>query len=490
MRTLNLVISICAVVVVTWITSILTYFDHLATMDYKKDYDSHSFENFDWIAYLELNPLIAKSLPYRSSYFAFRHYKTEGVKKGIPFTSLYPNGISLQLAMSKLEVFTRNVDIKNYMKNTLVVIHLHEKDITESNGVLQNNLILINDAIQRDGGVLSESEMSNNFYWINIIRRRSHENHVGAKDIVNGGILQYLSCFSQHNVAVAYWQISPSDMHTHFQTLSFLWKTINRYIGSVMLLNQGVRGPFSMRNRGDWVAHFRSKLFGPNNLALFGPTMSCEVRAHVQTHAVMIKMEVVTTIINEYKQFKLVENWIELVRRYEVNLSKLMLKNGYYIDATWRPNCTSTSRAIHSAFTNPSSQHLPISDLVLIKWGGEMLRRRGFISPEMAVDVRHQTKEVLTTTPNLPLIDLEYFRGGIWSKLHLEYDKEFAHSSSLNERMGEIRKPCSNFVCILRVDEDINITRNTSLQTCMNIISIMISITNLMIMLFHLHLKL
>jgi hypothetical protein len=166
---------------------------------------------------------------------------------------------------------------------------------------------------------------SNNFYIFNVIGNPNSEDKGDRNDPGNLFSL-FLPRFDAANVAVLEWDPTPSDILTDFRTLNFLKdRGYLKLFGSAFFLNNGVRGPFVGNHEGRWLHEYRKLLFtnlGSNSkIGMLGPTLSCEISPHVQTHAFMLREEVFPMVLKAYSQYYNISDRLGLIRHYEVRCS-------------------------------------------------------------------------------------------------------------------------------------------------------------------------
>jgi hypothetical protein len=251
------------------------------------------------------------------------HFKTRLHYKTIP------NNPSLDETLSKLRQFFRLTSHIPSQNRTVVIYHLGIHNPQSPIDVTINNLKIFRLAVTSDSMIDEKNQqwkLSNNFYIFNVLGRSSDGNTVNHRSTGN-----LLSVFlPRHdgtiaNVGVLEWDASPSDILTHMRTLSLLSnENLLGNFGSVFMLNNGVRGPFIGGVEGKWLEEYRTLLFsdvGNQTIGMLGPTISCEVTPHVQTHAFILRESIVPLILKEYSQFQQLSDRLALIRHYEVSNS-------------------------------------------------------------------------------------------------------------------------------------------------------------------------
>eukprot|EP00981_Chlorochromonas_danica_P001263 scaffold268_cov210-Ochromonas_danica.AAC.58 len=376
-------------------------------------------QDFDWKAYCQLYP----DLPLNkidTEVLTKRHFYEFGVAESRLFPKLYPEEPFYSVTKTKFAAFVEFLNKNNFPKEgrTLMVFHIGNIDARNSLEVIINNLNIFQSAITLDsegkGGI---------FYLFNV---------VNALD----NLLFERVNTTQFNVAVNTWAATPSDIYTHLRTLTIFHESLMKDFGSIFFLNNGVRGPLLHRTDGLWLKPFHKLLFS-NNVGIVGATQSCEVAPHVQTHFFGLRAEVIPLVVKEYNSFRTFEDWPALVRYYEVGLTELIQRSGYNISSLFynrrlgleyfTGQCLKGAQIVNDhTVDNPSRWcDISINDVILYKWGGEMLRTNGFVCDQ----TKQRMKEVLYSlskdpAPPKSLIIPETLRGGSMYDLFKQFEQE------------------------------------------------------------------
>jgi hypothetical protein len=416
-----------------------------------KDLKLRIRDEFDSTAYLEMNSDIARHYSTREE--AAEHYLTFGHKEGRVFPSLYPNQPGFNIAMTKLSQFIRLMDERKVPKDkrTFIIFHVGLVDSKNSYEVIINNLKIFNYSVVHD------NEDSRNFYWFNVIGGNENNMKPYLPDDKN----------LQWNVAKLEWLVSPSDILMHLRTLNVVKNSLELNFGSVFFMNNGVRGPMLYKERGEWVEKFRSLLNDEHKVGMAGPSISCEVSPHIQTHAYIMRTNLIPALLTEYTQFHSFSNWPQLIRHYEVGMSQFVMKNGWnisaliykqrlnkdYFDGYCIPVVNSHKNGI---LNNPSRWcDLKPEELIIYKFGGEMLRVSGFVCDRVREYMRKEIfrlNEAELSYANL--IIPETLKGGILFDLFKQYDLEMfrdyeAHAIQKIKPYENKLNPEANKVCFL-----------------------------------------
>jgi hypothetical protein len=253
----------------------------------------------------------------------------------------------------------------------------------------------------------------------------------------------------------------------HLRTLNVVKNTLELNFGSVMFLNNGIRGPMVYRENGEWVEEFRKLLSKEHNVGMAGPTLSCEVAPHVQTHAYIMRTQLIPPLLAEYTTFHRYEDWPQMIRRYEVGMSQFITKQGWNISSLFyakRLNklyfdgyCIQVSNANKNPILNNPSRwcDLQPEELIIYKFGGEMLRVSGFVCDEIR---QYMRQELIRLSENemksYDLILPETLKGGPSFDLFKQYDLEIYrdHVASIERQKNPVvnrKDEEANKVCLL-----------------------------------------
>lgn len=378
-------------------------------------------EEFDWRAYIELYPDLVKSLSTKEE--SIFHYVSSGSKEERVFPKILPEQPGLQTAHKKLISFVKSLDSRNVkMENrTMIVYNVDFGDEFSSYEVMTNNFRIFLSAVSLDS-----SPNSNNFYWFNVLG--DHNKFFGH---LNNFQQQYL------NVAVVERTIAPHDIFVFVRTLGLVKHILESKFGSVMLLSNGARGPFHDRKNGLWLQPFHKLLF-QNNVGLVGATLSCEISTHVQTHAFIIRTQLVNTIISEYNNFKKAENDNWKQERYELGFTKIIQSAGYNISALlyanrmqkpfFDNNCLPGLKQFLDIpeILNPLRWcDIKTEEIAFFRWGGEILRIPESLVCDKTIQYMQQQLMVLNEeSPEANLLVPEVMKGGKLFDLYKSYNDE------------------------------------------------------------------
>eukprot|EP00953_Heterococcus_sp_UTEX-ZZ885_P014459 8179-Heterococcus_DN1.PRE.2 len=182
--------------------------------------------------------------------------------------------------------------------------------------------------------------------------------------------------------------------------------------GAVLYLNNGVRGPFAGRAGGVWLKKFVGALRPEDGIVAVGPSQSCFVAPHLQTHIYAVSTLVLPAVVAY--QLAISErvrgDRLAYIAHVEVGLSQFLYHNGFRIGSTfrtfgdagnaWEGMCTDRSD------DNPAKRcDLIPEEQVFMKYGGEVMRRRAMCSSAV-VAVTRSTQAIIDKEPELELVPI------------------------------------------------------------------------------------
>ena len=174
---------------------------------------------------------------------------------------------------------------------------------------------------------------------------------------------------------------APADLFVHAQALRETqnWNDTDYFV----FLNCGVRGPYlapesdatARLGAASWLEPFVSRL--RDGVVLSGPSMSCEVRAHLQSYFMAATRQAVEKFILPLwgvKRASIPRNYVEMVRNYEVGLSTAIWDAGYKIESLqpWAKDFRPSACA-HRCQLNPTLFSMDPFELIFVKHGGAAL---------------------------------------------------------------------------------------------------------------------
>ena len=198
-----------------------------------------------------------------------------------------------------------------------------------------------------------------------------------------------------------------SNMLKHYHKHQSSLFTENSYF---FFLNCGTRGPYFSNIRGEghiwspehWMSPFFDRLKG--DVAIVGPTISCEIHPHVQTYAALMNSES-ARVAMELWDCTPGRTKLDIIKSSEVGLSEKLIAGGHniasvalYHDLDFRLsenkfcgletdigkyfnpfvcyNETEVNRVINSTRFTYNCLHLDPCDTIFIKFGGEGFKDR------------------------------------------------------------------------------------------------------------------
>lgn len=170
----------------------------------------------------------------------------------------------------------RQVDVS---RRTLVIFHIGDLGLASNSlDIAINNLKIFLGSMEKH----SKSSFYKAFYLFNVV------------DEFNP--LLGLIPTTRSNVAMLRWTKATSDLEIHLRTVQVLGTNVTDQFSTIVFGNQGMRGPLARRENGEWIGEFQ-KVLNAHNVAMMGPTMSCEVLPHIQTHMFAIRTSIVPVIL-------------------------------------------------------------------------------------------------------------------------------------------------------------------------------------------------
>mmetsp|Transcript_23451 Transcript_23451/g.39077 ORF Transcript_23451/g.39077 Transcript_23451/m.39077 type:complete len:803 (-) Transcript_23451:521-2929(-) len=302
----------------------------------------------------------------------------------------------------------------------LVVYHIGNLGLkSNSLDIAVNNLHLFLSALKSHG----KDDHFKAFYVFNVV------------DGITNPLLHFLPT-SDENVALMRWTVASSDLDTHLRSVQMLGEDVIKRFGTVLFMNQGVRGPVVKRQNGEWLGEF-ARLMNSNNVALVGPTMSCEVSPHVQTHMFALRTSIVPHILSDMRKklTKKFRNWQRLIVALEVGLTGVVQRAGYNVSSFLYEHrghpyfqegqCLKYWGPPNQFDKNPTGWcGVTPQELVFIKWGGEPMRTPGFMCNTTLWAMEDLMEKIATDEPETPLRLPEAMMGGALYPLYGEYNRE------------------------------------------------------------------
>jgi hypothetical protein len=302
---------------------------------------------------------------------------------------------------------------------TLVIFHIGDlARPMDSIDIILNNVKIFLQAVEQH----SASAKHKAFYLFNVIDQ--HNPIIGTIPT------------SKPNVGLLRWTMASSDLDAHLRTLRILGRNITDRFGAIIFANQGVRGPLIKRKNGEWIGEFRN-LLGSNNVGLVGPTMSCEVSPHVQTHMFALKTDLVPIVLSQMRQNITAHftSWQEVIAALEVGLTGVVMRAGYNVSSFLYNNrgqpyfehgkCLTYTGPPNRFDKNPVGWcGVTPNEQVFIKWGGEPMRTRGMICNDTVLQMEDTLLALAAAEPALQLTIPEALMGGMLFPLFKEYIAE------------------------------------------------------------------
>ncbi len=323
--------------------------------------------------------------------------------------------IAVSKIESKISLFQRkHFDVS---QRALVIYHIGDMETTTNSvEVATNNLKIFLASVERH----SQASSIKSFYLFNVI---DPDNPL-VRLIPKGKL----------NVATVLWENSRSDLDTHLESVRLLGANVTSQFSAVLFGNQGVRGPLVRRENGEWIGDFMNAL-KKDNVGMVGPTISCEISPHVQTHMFALRTSLIPMVLEDMrkKMESKFKKWQDLIASLEVGLTALVTSAGYNISSflhethgqPYFQKCLKYTGTPHILDINPTGWcDLIPEKLIFVKWGGELLRTSGLVCNSTFFQMENTLEILAQAEPELQLTVPEVLRGGKTVDLFREYAKE------------------------------------------------------------------
>lgn len=407
-------------------------------------------EEFDWRAYLELYPDLAQHLGSKEE--AVFHFLKFGDKENRKFPKVLPSQPGLGIAHKKLLAFTKNMDSKNIpLEDRTMIMYVAEKiSSRHSLEAAVNNIKIFNAAVEKDA-----NDESTNFYLFNVIEKKDNR------------LTRHMISLDAPNVAVLDRTIAPSAMFVHLRSVSLFKYSIEKRFGSVIFLSQNVRGPFLYREKAQWIQEYRKLLF-QGNVGIVGPTISCEDKAHVQTHMFMLRSRIIPLILKEYNNHKKTK-FIESIQHfYKIGISELLLSNGWNISSYLYATRLKQNAFTGQCLSGEQYDDLPIiqdptkwckiqpEEVLFYDWGGDFIRIR-HTCQHFIGNMQHFLINLQHNEPQLKLKIPEVLQGGEYYDLYKSYNLEMWRNYAISKATVKLqREQLKDKVCLLVRSSKVN----------------------------------
>ncbi len=313
-------------------------------------------------------------------------------------------------------------------QRSLVLFHIGDIGIAENSiDVAGNNIKIFVSSVLHHSAAAQQKA----FYVFNVVKG------------MRNPLAIYLPSFENRpNMVMLEWKQASSDLGTHLRTVELIGRDLVSQFYSVVFLNQGVRGPLTSRTEGQWLLEF-NKLMYSNNVALAGPTISCEISPHVQTHAFSLRSDILPHVLSVMKEkiSTTFVSWAEMVESLEVGLTGVVMRAGHNVSALLyerrgysyfqEGKCLMKNGPEAAYALNPTSWcDVTPEEVIFIKYGGEPLRTPGFMCNSAIAAMDDYLYALANTEPELKLIYPETLMGGHYYELYSEYNAEIVRDRS------------------------------------------------------------
>jgi hypothetical protein len=313
-------------------------------------------------------------------------------------------------------------------QRSLVLFHIGDIGIAQNSiDIAGNNIKIFVSSVLHHSATAQQKA----FYVFNVV-----------KGMRNPLAIHLPSFENRPNMVMLEWKQASSDLGTHLQTVGLIGRDMVSQFYSVVFLNQGVRGPLTSRTEGQWLIEL-NKLMYSNNVALAGPTISCEVSPHVQTHAFSLRSDILPHVLSEMKQNMSTKfvSWQEMIASLEVGLTGVVMRAGYNVSALLydrrgysyfqEGKCLLKNGPKSRFALNPASWcDVTPEEVIFIKYGGEPMRTPGFMCNSTIAAMDDYLYALANKEPELKLIYPETLMGGHYYELYSEYNAEIVRDRS------------------------------------------------------------
>jgi len=341
-----------------------------------------------------------------------------------------PSNKSLDGCLGRLRALLSDYQTQQVPLEQRSLVLFHIGDI----GIAQNSIDIAGNNIKIFvSSVLHHSATAHQraFYVFNVV-----------KGLKNPLAIHLPSFANSPNMAMLEWKYASSDLGTHLHTVGLIGSDMVSQFYSVVFLNQGVRGPLTSRTEGQWMLEL-NKLMYSNNVALAGPTISCEVSPHVQTHAFSLRSDILPHVLSEMKKNMSTKfvSWQEMIASLEVGLTGVVMRAGHNVSSLLydrrgysyfqEGKCLRKNGPRSRFELNPASWcDVTPEEVIFIKYGGEPMRTPGFMCNSTIAAMDDYLYALSNKEPELKLIYPETLMGGHYYELFSEYNSEVVRDRS------------------------------------------------------------
>lgn len=309
-------------------------------------------------------------------------------------------------------------------RRSLVVYHLGELTSEESIDVAENNVKLFTAAVL----VHTSSAHHKAFYIFRVVG--------GKKNI----LARHLPLGSS-NTAICKCSHHSRDIMAQINTIHSLGSEVVDKVHSLLFLNHDARGPFEGRENGAWWDRITNIFNTYPQVGLVGATISCEISAHVQSHAIALRSNAAAQIFAEF------DTSTPAGRRnraghLEVTLSAIAVAKGFRLSSLayerhWNEpeyvgRCISSKGNYQLYNANPTSWcDIRPEEALFTRWGGPTLSLRGYYCQKHIDNIHEATMKIAESEHSVHLALPETIFGGPLYALSKEYDLERWNDQSL-----------------------------------------------------------
>jgi hypothetical protein len=169
-------------------------------------------------------------------------------------------------------------------------------------------------------------------------------------NVIGDSDISFLDAKRYKNFRVNFQKNYGVDVFSHYNAV----QNIKQYYDYYVFLNCGALGPFQTSHlKSDWIATFLERFNYPN-VGLVGPSISSQIKPHVQSHFVVVPRRTLKHIMTKWTYGRrMVE--LDVVVNVEVDLSYNLIKEGYNIRTLYS---TVNKNTKFKCFKNPEKEEV------------------------------------------------------------------------------------------------------------------------------------
>jgi len=309
-------------------------------------------------------------------------------------------------------------------RRSIVVYHLGELSNEESIDVAENNVKVFTAAVLAH----TNSAHHRAFYIFRVV---GGKRNVLARHLPLGSPNSVISKCSHHS----------RDIMAQINTIHVLGTEVVDKVHSLLFVNHDARGPFEGRENGAWWDRITNIFNTYPQVGLIGATISCEITAHVQSHAIAVRAKAAWSIFEEFDP-STPTGKRNRAAHPEIALSSVAIAKGYKLSSLayerhWKEpeyvgRCISSKGNYQLYNANPTSWcDIRPDEALFTRWGGPTLSLRGYYCQKHIDNIHEATMKIAESEHSVHLALPETIFGGPLYALSKEYDLERWNDKSL-----------------------------------------------------------